>query len=102
MKTSSTQWCRFLSQEVRENHSHFIALTARVSPLRLGKREIQIFTHKFSPLRIEIRPNRQNRNACMMKQREGSENRKAGERGDIDVGGLRDPRKHTRLHQARL
>ena len=36
------------------------------------------------------------------KQRQGSEDRQAGERGDIDVGGLRDPRKHTRLHQARL
>ena len=27
---------RFLSQEVRENRGHFIALTARVSPLLLG------------------------------------------------------------------
>ena len=32
---ASTQLCRFLSQEVRENHGHFIALTA-IFPLCLG------------------------------------------------------------------
>ena len=32
-----TQWCIFLSQEVRENRGHFIPLAARVTPLPLGK-----------------------------------------------------------------
>ena len=30
----STQWCIFLSQEVRENHGHFVPLTARLCPCR--------------------------------------------------------------------
>ena len=30
----STQWCIFLSQEVRENHGHFVPLTARLCPRR--------------------------------------------------------------------
>ena len=37
-----TQMCRFLSQEVRENRGHFIALTARVSPLCLIKFQARI------------------------------------------------------------
>ena len=44
--------CRFLSQEVCENLTHFIALTARVSPLRLGEFQARIsnFTDKFTHL----------------------------------------------------
>ena len=49
-----TQWCIFLSQEVREKRPRFCCAAARVSPLRLCHftRVIQNNAHKFTPLSI--------------------------------------------------
>ena len=43
-----TQWCRFLSQDISEISRFFVAPPTRVRPR--PPREIQIFTHKFTPL----------------------------------------------------
>ena len=47
-----TQWCIFLSQEVRENRGHFVPLTARLRPTVRATftREIQSITQIFTPL----------------------------------------------------
>ena len=50
-----TQMCRFLSQELRENRGHFIALTALGPPPAVRtslRRKFQIFTHRFTHLSI--------------------------------------------------
>ena len=47
--SSCTQWCKFLQQEVREKHRHFVALS-RPFPLSLLRGEQSQTLHNYTPL----------------------------------------------------